>query len=152
MAARKKTLSTATEATFLIAAGILDTIKFCMLGLEVIVGPGTAIDLIGSEMIGVIEIVFIFGGLGLCGAYSGQNFVKNILTAFGGSVIDLIPIIDHSPSTTVSTWVIIRNSRKEDKKRYQADLAKEAVAKQHQIEQQARVEAANAAVVRSRAA
>ncbi len=96
-------------------AGVLDAAKFLLFFLNGFVGAGTAIDVVGSFIISVIEITVVFGGLWFIGLYKGKRSTENALVTMAVSSMDLMPIIDDIPFTTPTVlFMIMRAKRAND--------------------------------------
>jgi hypothetical protein len=147
--AKKHTISTVAAIFFVGIAVIFDGIKIVLFFIDSIPVVGAPIGFLGSWVVSAFEFICITVGLYIAGAYRGKNATTNALWTMVVGVIDMIPILDDFPSTTIAVVMIIARSRFNDKIEAEENARKRAATEKHKKEQEVKRHAASSAQQRA---
>jgi len=100
------------QACFMVGVAVIADLLQVLLDLTGILA--IASDIVTFLAESVLGIWFMINGVQFT---SGKRALSKFLTAFGTTIIELVPIIDALPTLTIGTIFIIHASRKEDREK-----------------------------------
>ncbi len=126
-----------SSATFflLLTAILFDGIQFLAFFI-----PG--VNIVVEFLVTTVALVVFGIWFAILGVnyFSGSNLGTKVAAMFGGTVIELVPLLDALPGITLSVWGIIWATKKEDAAKREEYSKKLEEVRQIQIAQQAALE------------